>query len=314
MTLSTELDRYLAFRRNLGGALHTDERILRRFVAFAGAEPDLKVSMGLIAAWLESLPVVSRQTQATRFRVTRLFAEWLHGLDPAHEPPPRGYLSSRATRPRPYIYGSEQVAAIIEEARNLPSVYGLRGLTCSTLFGLIAVTGLRINEAISLDTSDFEVDSAVLHVRYGKLGKERILPLHNSVVAKLSEYCKERDRLLGWSPDALFVTCKGIRFGDCGVRRNFALVCQHLGLRPIQRFGKHGRGPRIHDLRHTFAVRTMLEWYRTDADVSREMMKLTTWLGHASPAHTYWYIEAVPELLELAATRLSRTPFEEAAI
>ncbi|WP_234844293.1 hypothetical protein [Sinorhizobium medicae] len=110
---------------------------------------------------------------------------------------------------------------------------------------------------------------------------------------------------MGRRSEALFVACKGHRLGDCGARYNFALVCQQIGLRPRQDYKRHGRGPRIHDLRHTFAVRTMLNWYRSGHDVGREMIKLTTWLGHASPTDTYWYLEAVPELLELAAARIT---------
>ncbi|WP_143541500.1 site-specific integrase [Rhizobium anhuiense] len=138
-----------------------------------------------------------------------------------------------------------------------------------------------------------------------KLGKERMLPLDRTVVQQLERYGRERDRLLGRRSEAMFVTCKGHRLGDCGARYNFALVCQQIGLRLRQDYKRHGRGPRIHDFRHTFAVRTMLTWYRFGKDVGREMVKLTTWLGHASPANTYWYLEAVPELLELASTRIT---------
>jgi len=110
--------------------------------------------------------------------------------------------------------------------------------------------------------------------------------------------------LLGRTPEPFFVTCDGERLGDCGARYNFALVCQRLGLRDEQQHHRHGRGPRIHDLRHSFAARTMIDWYRTGKDPAREMIKLTTYLGHTSPENTYWYIEAVPELLELASQRV----------
>ena len=143
-------------------------------------------------------------------------------------------------------------------------------------------------------------------------GKARFAPLDVSVVQRLSAYINERDRLLGVSPDALFVANAGRRVSDCNARYTFALVCQHLGLRSPQRFGRHGRGPRIHDLRHTFAARTLIGWYRGGQDPAREMIKLTTYLGHVSPEHTYWYIEAVPELLELAAQRVSGSPVGEA--
>jgi integrase len=305
MSFLAEMDRYLTIRRQLGANLSTDERILRRFVTFADNGGAQYVSASLIMRWLESLPSASPGTRATRFRVARQFAEWLHGMDSRHEAPPRGLVPGRVQRVHPYIYSDAEIVAIIDQARTLPSVYGMRGLTCSTLFGLIAVTGLRISESLSLDPHDLDAESGVLRIRQGKLGKERLLPLAPSVVERLESYGRERDRLLGRRPEAFFVTCEGRRLGDCGARYNFAHVCQQIGLRQPQLHLRHGRGPRIHDLRHTFAVRTMLSWYRSGKDVGREMIKLTTWLGHAHPAHTYWYLEAVPELLELASARIT---------
>lgn len=310
MSFLAEHHRYLTVRRQLGANLSTDERILRRFATFADHDGAEYLDTKLIMRWLESLPSASAGTRGARFRVARQFAEWLHGMDPRHEAPSRGLVPGRVQRVHPYIYSDAEIVAIIEHARTLPSVYGMRGLTCSTLFGLIAVTGLRINEALRLDNVDLDAESGVLHVRYGKLGKERLLPLDPSVVQQLQNYGRERDRLLGQKPEAFFVTCEGGRLGECGARYNFAHVCQQIGLRAPQLYLRHGRGPRIHDLRHTFAVRTLLSWYRSGNDVSREMIKLTTWLGHASPANTYWYLEAVPELLELASARITGVAVE----
>ncbi|MDX0463917.1 tyrosine-type recombinase/integrase [Sinorhizobium medicae] len=305
MSLLAEQDRYLSIRRRLGADLSTDERILRRFAAFVDNDGAEYIDTRLIMRWLESLPSASAGTRGARFRVARQFAAWLHGTDPRHEVPPQGLVPGHVQRVHPHIYSDAEIIAIIEHARSLPSVYGMRGLTCSTLFGLIAVTGLRINEALRLDQTDLDIETGVLRVRFGKLGKERLLPLDPTVAQKLESYGRERDRLLGRRSEALLVACKGHRLGDCGARYNFALVCQQIGLRPRQDYKRHGRGPRIHDLRHTFAVRTMLNWYRSGHDVGREMIKLTTWLGHASPTDTYWYLEAVPELLELAAARIT---------
>lgn len=305
MSFLCELDRYLTLRRALGADLSTDARIIRRFATFADGEGAQRVSTDLVMRWIESLPSANSGTKATRFRVVRQFAEWLHGIDPMHEAPPRGLVPGHVQRAHPYIYSEAEIIGIVEQAGTLPSVYGTRGLTFSTLFGLIAVTGLRISEAVGLDTTDLDVESGLLYVRQGKLGKERLLPLDRSVVQRLEYYSRERDRLLGHVPDAFFVSSEGGRISDCCARYNFAHVCQQIGLRKQQLYLRHGRGPRIHDLRHTFAVRTMLNWYRSGKDVGREMIKLTTWLGHTDPAHTYWYLEAVPELLELASARMT---------
>lgn len=304
MTLQFELQRYLNVRRNLGYDLRTTERVLRRFVEFAESEQTEHVTTALLLRWQERFGAAGKQTWAARFGIVRLFAQWLSGLDPAHEVPPRSLIPSRTRRPRPYIYSEVEIAAIIDAAMELPSVYGMRGLTCSTLFGLIVVTGLRISEALGLDTPDVDLRDGVLRVRYGKLGKERLVPLAESVTDHLARYGMERDRLLGYTPEPFFVTCDGTRLGDCGARYNFAQVCQRIGLRELQQLKRHGRGPRIHDLRHSFAARTMIDWYRNGKDPAREMIKLTTYLGHSNPENTYWYIEAVPELLELASRRV----------
>lgn len=303
-TLSKELDRYLTIRRSLGYSLVTEERILRKFVAFAERENAECVSTALFLRWQEAFGSANKQTWARRLGIVRLFAQWLHCMDPKHEVPPQSLIPSRTRRPHPYIYSEDEVRRIVETAAELPSINGIRPLTSSTLFGLIAITGLRVGEALSLDVADMDLDNGVLTLRQGKLGKARLLPVSDCARMRLADYAKERDRLLGAPPKPFFVSDRGERLTDCGARYNFAVVCQSIGLRPSQRFHRHGRGPRIHDLRHTFAVRTLVNWYRTGKDPAREMIKLSTYLGHTDPAHTYWYIEAVPELLELASKRV----------
>jgi integrase/recombinase XerD len=312
MSLRRELDRYLTVRRSLGYKLGTAERVLRRFVDFAETEGASHVTTALFLRWQDAFGEAGRQTWAARLGMVRLFAQWLHGLDSSHDVPPCGLVPSRYRRMRPYVYSEAEIAAIVAEAARLPSIYGMRGLTCSTLFGLIAVAGLRLGEALGLDTGDVDLEGGVLRIRRGKRGKERLLPLADSVVDRLRGYAGERDRLLGRTPEPFFVGCGGERLGDCSARYNFALVGQQIGLRDPQRYGRHGRGPRIHDLRHSFAARTIVAWYRTEKDPAREMIKLTTYLGHASPYHTYWYIEAVPELLELASARVTGPEKREA--
>jgi integrase len=147
----------------------------------------------------------------------------------------------------------------------------------------------------------------VLTVRRGKNGKSGFVPVTACVVDPLRAYRHERDHLSGVKGSTFFLIENGVRLTDCGARYNFAQVCQRIGLRQPQKFGKHGHGPRIHDLRHTFAVRTIIDWYREGLDPDREMIKLSTYLGHTKPEFTYWYIEAVPELLQLASDRAARS-------
>lgn len=309
--LSVELDRYLAIRRSLGHDLRTSERILRRFVGFADTKDEGRVSTLLFTQWHATFGAASRQTWAARLSIIRLFAQWLHGLDPKHEVPPSYLLPSRRRRQRPFIYSRDQIRRIVEEAAELPSANGIRSLTYPAFFGLIAVTGLRVSEAISLGVSDVDLDAGAITVLRGKFGKERLVPVEETTRLRLRDYAGERDRLVGRRPTAFFVSDKGEPLTDCATRYNFARVCQSIGLRQPQRFNRHGRGPRIHDLRHSFAVQTLIDWYRVGKDPDREMIKLTTYLGHSKPAHTYWYIEAVPELLELASRRAEASLGEE---
>jgi integrase/recombinase XerD len=156
--LRQELDRYLTIRRSLGFDLSTAERMLKRFIAFAEAEGAKHVSADLFLRWQAAFGNASRQTWAARFVVVRRFAEWLHGLDPSHEIIPRGLIPCRARRSRPYIYSDAEIGRIIDKAAELPSTYGLRASTFFTLFGLIAVTGLRISEALALNTDDVDIE------------------------------------------------------------------------------------------------------------------------------------------------------------
>jgi integrase len=301
--LSKELDRYLSIRRSLGYDLGTAERILRRFIAFAEQECAERISTDLFIRWQKTCSHANRQTWSRRLSMVRLFAGWLHGIDQMHEVPSQAMIPGRYRRVRPYIYRDEEIRRIVEVAAELRSINGIRALTFSTFFGLIAVTGLRVSEALFLDVGDVDLEAGVLTLRRGKLGNARLLPVSDSTKARLQAYARERDRLLSAPPKAFFVSDYGKRLTDCSARYNFAVICQSTGLRPTQKFNRHGRGPRIHDLRHTLAVRTLVNWYRTGKDPAREMIKLTTYLGHVKPAHTYWYIEAVPELLELASRR-----------
>jgi integrase/recombinase XerD len=310
-TLAQELDRYLTIRRSLGYDLSTAARVLRRFVTFAHGRKARHITTDLFLAWQAEFGEANQQTWSARLGMVRQFALWLSGINPRNEVPPKALIPGRYRRTRPYIYSEQEIVRIVKEAARLPSPNGIRALTFATLFGLIAVTGLRVSEAIALDNSDVDLENGVLTVRCGKSGKARIVPISETTAERLIAYAAERDRLLGRTPKPFFVSDTGNRPDDCSARYNFATVCQRIGLRAPQKFNKHGRGPRIHDLRHTFAARTMVSWYRSGKDPEREMIKLSTYLGHTEPAHTYWYIEAVPELLAFASERVARAISQE---
>jgi integrase len=305
-TLTQRLDDYLVVRRSLGFDLSFSARVLRRFTAFADREGSDHITVDLFLRWKAAYGNADNNTWSARLGMVRVFARWLQAHDGRTEVPPAGLIAGKLRRGRPYIYSDKEIVTIVTRAATLRSRYELRGWTCSTLYGLIAATGLRINEALQLDDDDVDLEAGVITVRRCKNGRARFVPIAASVVDRLRIYRHERVRLLGASAGAYFRTDDGRRMSEGNARYNFAVVSQAIGLRETQRFCRNGRGPRIHDLRHTFAVRTIIAWYRNGLDPDREMSKLSTYLGHARPEDTYWYIEAVPELLRLAAERAER--------
>jgi integrase len=217
-------------------------------------------------------------------------------------------LPDRYRRRPPYIYSDEEVERIVREGARLPSSLGLRAHTYSTLFGLLAATGLRLGEALSLDRDDVDLRAGVLAIRRAKFGKSRFVPVHDSTRRALRRYAQERDLLLPRPASPAFLLSeRGTRIPQCSARYNFVVVSRAVGLRPPTRGHRHGRGPRLHDMRHRLAARVLVRWYREGRDVERELPKLSTYLGHVHVADTYWYIEAVPELLRLATERATGT-------
>jgi len=242
-------------------------------------------------------------TWAWRLGMVRHFAVWFSAVDLRTEVPPQGLLPHRFHRQRPYIYCHSEIEQLMQVAAKLPSPKGIRSVTYSTLFGLLAVTGMRIGEAVSLDRDDVDLVEGILTIRRTKFGKSRLIYVHQSTQNALEVYAKTRDRIFPHSmTPAFFLAERGNRITINMTEWTFAQVSRAAGLRAS---GKgHGRGPRLHDLRHQFAVRTLIDWYRAGLDVERELPKLATYLGHTSVNNTYWYIEAVPELLQLASDRL----------
>jgi integrase len=305
--LDLQLEDYLNFRRGFGYDLSTSARVLRRFVEFSKTQGVDHITSDLFLSWKEHFGSANNNTWSARLGMVRSFASWLQGIDPRTEVPPSSLIIGKVFRPRPYIYSAKQISDLVKSASQLPSPYGLRGWTYATFFGLIAVSGMRISEAIALKDIDVDLDRELLVIKRAKNGQERIIPLSESTAERLRNYRGERDRILGEREDAFFRLDTGRRLNDCTARYTFAKLSREIALRKATLFHRHGHGPRIHDLRHTFAVRTMLDWFRKGLDPDQEMLKLTTYLGHRIPEHTYWYIEAVPELLQLASERAERS-------
>ena len=302
-SLADRLDQYIIERRRYGGDWTSQAKQVRPFVTFADNEGAQWITTGLFLRWKEWFGSASQSTWALRLCAVRVFATWLQGIDPRTDVPPKGLIPRQGGRPKPYIYSDTEVRRIVTEAARLPCRTGLRGSAFSTMFGLIAVTGMRIGETLALHDGDVDPDGGVIRVRHAKKGRDRAIPVTGCTAERLRIYRDTRDRILGHPAQAFFCAAGGRRLGAGIAQHNFALIGQRIGLREPQADGKKGRGPRLHDLRHTFATKTITEWFRQRRDVDAEMYKLSAFLGHAGPDCTWWYIEAVPELLALARDR-----------
>lgn len=303
--LSDACEQYLQLRHGLGFQLRCAARLLRSFVTFAEREGATHITTELGLRWAQQPTDVQPATWAARLKVVRQFAIWLSASERDTQVPPAGLLPGKYRRKRPYIYSDAEIERLVRAAERIPSALGLKGRMLATVFGLLSVTGLRIGEAIALDRGDVDLKEGTLQVRRTKFGKSRLVAVHDSTCHALADYASLRDRVVRRpATTAFFVSEKGERLAPRTAQYNFAKVSHRIGLRVATTDTRVDRGPRLHDMRHTFVVCTLLGWYRAGIDVEREMPKLTTYLGHADIHATYWYVEAVPELLELAALRL----------
>jgi integrase/recombinase XerD len=301
--LRARAEEYLAMRRVLGFRLTTQGRHLMSFVRFCEERSADHVTADLAVQWATQVTRGSGNEvyQARRLDVVRIFARHLQALDPATEVPPEDVLARRYLRIQPYLYSLQEIAALMTAAGALRPA--LRAATWRTLIGLLAVTGMRQGEACRLLCDDADLETGTLVIRDSKFGKSRLVFLHPTAVAALRSYERARDQAFP-EPEAVtfLVNSRGRPLNGHNLPHTFAPLAVAAGLQvpPGQ------RAPRLHDLRHAFTVATLLDWYRDGGDVQARLPLLATWLGHVDPKSTYWYLQAVPELLALAAERLEQ--------
>jgi integrase len=301
--LHAALEEYLSVRRALGVKLRLPGRLLKRFVDFAEREGAAVITTNLALRWATQPADAQPAQWANRLGMVRRFAQYRSAADPRTEVPPPDLLPFRTQRPVPYLYSDEEVSRLLEAAWQLPAVTGLRPHTYATLFGLYAVTGMRTNEPLHLDREDVDLTRRVLTVRGTKFGKSRYVPIHSSTRDVLQAYAERRDVLCPYTlAPSFFLAESGSRLTEWSVRWTFVKLSRQIGLRGPQ----DSRGPRLHDFRHRFAIKTLLQWYRDGQDVEQHLPELATYLGHTHVADTYWYLTAVPELLQLAAQRVEQ--------
>jgi integrase/recombinase XerD len=286
--LTPAIDRYLELRRALGYKLDTDETFLRSFARFADARADTHVTSQTALAWAARTTTARQRDRRTRIIIG--LARFLHAEDPRHEIPPRVLACPAHTRPLPFIFSSEEIGRLVQAAARLAPSGSLRPLTFSTLFGLLAVTGLRISEALSLRLDELTTDALV--IRETKFHKSRLVPLHATATAALTRYLERRQRVAS-KDDHLFVSLKRTPLCYATVYRTFRQLCASAGLH-----GTPQHRPRLHDLRHTVAVRALEACPHAREQVTPHMLALSTYLGHSSVRGTYWYLQSSPRLMQ----------------
>jgi len=302
--LGEALADYLRVRRRLGFEMPQDGRLLEGFVAFleqAGAE---RITTELALRWARMPVHAHPHYWRQRLSVVRGFARHLATIDPASEVPSKDLLPGTRQRLAPHIYTDAEIAALMAAAGTLRPP--LRAARHRTLIGLLAVTGMRPGEALALDRADVDLRHGVVHVRAGKQKKQREVPLHDTTIRALREYIRLRDARFPApsTPAAFFIGARGRRMRRQELNQTFTGLIDQVGL---QSRGARPR-PRPHDLRHSLAVHTLIDWHRAGEDIDRRMPLLSAFLGHVDPASSYWYLEAVPELLELISRRLEQLP------
>lgn len=290
---------YLALRRRLGHDLADAHRLLPRFVTFLDGIGAATVTIDAAMAWsMEPDADPASSVWPRRMTVARAFARHMTGIDPATEVPPVGLIPSRQRWKPPFLFNADDIERLVAAAAKVIR-WRLPAVTHSTLIGLLAVTGMRVGEALKLDDDDLDWGDALVRVRESKFGKSRIVPLDHTTLDALRDFVTVRDTLVERHVRAVFVSIRGNRMIYACVQDTFRRLCDttRIGADAVRR-------PRVHDLRHSFAVNTLIGWHRHGENVDARLPALSTYLGHRDPRSTYWYLSAAPELLALAARRI----------
>jgi integrase/recombinase XerD len=302
-TLRESVADYLTMRRGLGFKLSEAGKGLLDFISFLEQRGATSITTSLALEWAQQPSSAQPAEWARRLSMVRCFARYRSAIDPQTEIPSPKLLPYRPKRARPYLYTDQEIEQLLAAALRLPPADGLRRWIYHALLGLLAVSGLRISEAIGLKLEDVDLSEGLLTVRGAKLGKSRLVPLHASTRQVLANYKSRRDDFLaGRSASYFFISQRGNHLDLGEVHRTFYLLSRQIGLRDPD----SSSGPRLHDFRHRFAVETLLRWYRAGEDVERRLPVLSTYLGHVHISDTYWYLTACPELMGLAVKRLER--------
>ncbi|MGH2902159.1 MAG: tyrosine-type recombinase/integrase [Solirubrobacteraceae bacterium] len=299
--LSEHAEQYLRTRRALGVKLERHGLLLPQLVAYVEAAGASTITRELAISWAQLPARAHPRHWAVRLSIARGFAAYLQTIDPTAEIPPVGVFSVHYQRPTPYLWSQHDISRLLDAARAMSPA--LKAASYEALFGVLAVTGMRLGEAVALQPGDVDLIDGVItiHAQNAKLERARVVPLHPTTVRALQRYARTRARLCREpSSSAFFLSSIGTRLDRHAVAKTLRTLTTTLGLRT------DSVHPTAHQLRHSFAVSTLIDWQRSGVRVDERIAVLSTYLGHVSPAETYWYLTATPELMDSAADRLER--------
>ena len=299
--LAEHAEQYLRARRALGVKLERHGRLLPQLIAYLETAGASTITRELAISWARQPAGAHPRHWAVRLSIARGFAAYLQTIDPATEIPPAGLFAVRYQRPTPYLWSPQHICRLLAAARSLRPP--LKAASYEALFGLLAVTGMRVGEAIALQPGDIDLESGVITIRAqnGKLERARLVPLHPTTIQALERYLSARAQLCPTPRSStFFLSSIGTSLDRSAVAKTLRTLTTALGLRTDT---VH---PTAHQLRHSFAVSTLIDWQRSDVQVDEQIAVLSTYLGHVSPSETYWYLTATPELMDSAAQRLER--------
>lgn len=296
--LTKAIEDYLALRRSLGYKLREYGGCLHEFAASLKRRCLPYITSKLAVEYASQRQHEKPVSWSRRLCIIRGFARYRAGDDPRTEVPAPTLLPFRSRRAKPYLYSEDEIVRLLAAALNIESPHQLQSQTYYCFFGLLAVTGMRVGEAINLKPADVNLDEGVITIRGAKFDKTRLVPLHRTTRSVLAHYARLREAIYPAAP-TFFVTSRGTKLEKSNVSRIFRELSRQIGIRGS--VARHG--PRLHDFRHRFAVETLLRWYREGDEVTRRMPVLSTYLGHSHVTGTYWYLTNTPELM-VAAGRL----------
>jgi len=300
-SLQTGIEDYVAMKRAMGFSFADQERSLLSFSAEMKRRRQKIITLKIAQSWARGNKSAPGWREAKKLGVLREFAIYWKTIEPKTETWPRKIWPMRYERVAPYIYSDAEISRLLRACLSLDADNKFRCRLFYALFGLIAACGLRLSEALSLTVEDIDLKNGIVTIRRTKFNKTRSVPLHETSIRELQLYARDRAKSPVHATSPFFVTSKGTRLTESVAEWTFNKIALSCGLRKVSR-----RGPRIHDLRHTFVVKTLERWYRADKDVESLLPILSTYVGHAQPASTFWYMSITPELMALARRRRDR--------